>query len=361
MLLTAVGLLALGMLAYGLRDVRFFGTTLTGDDGRLDSTEVDLRRPNPRPPLIDVDVTPVPPRVEAISGRRGSDGPIYLHARIHLDLPVSARPGPFASHTVFLLDTSTGKHPEGLDLRVKLLGKILESNSDIRYFNIVVAGAPPTWAAPAGWLRNNAEERSGVLSKLGLLPRPPTAAVGDACGEIARLPFSTPKDGLLHAILLIGDAADLTSADHSSLAAWAKGPEDCRLCVSCYSTTPADSNAALLEALASADGGVYACRSESDLSAAATAYRQKTFRLEKIRFVHGAAAREVRADSWRARISPGGSLCVGAQFTEPGRTTLIIEGSFAGKTLVQEAPLEVRDSDETAAAAYGELLPSPLP
>jgi hypothetical protein len=357
MVLTTVAILALGMVAYGLRDVCFTWSTPPGDDGRLDSTEVDLRRPNPRPPLIDVDVLPVPPRVEAISGVRQDGGPYFLHACIHLDLPARPRPGPAASHVVFFLDTSTGKHPERFDLRVKLLRKILESDPDIRFFNILVPGAPATWAATAGWLRNNPEDRA-VLAKLHTLPRPATASLADACDQLGRVAFPVPKDGVLHAFLLVGDALDVRGADPASLATRLKGAGDRRLRLSCYCTTPGDGNGPVLEALATSDGGVYACSSESDLAAAAAAYREESFRLESIRFVQGPGAREVRTDGMRTCIYPGGALCVGAQFAEAGRTTLVIEGTFAEKKVVDEVPLEVRDGDEKAANAYAEL-PAP--
>ena len=50
--------------------------------------------------------TPTNPAVQATSGRQKEGGPLYLYARLRPELPKVARENPFASHGVFLLDTS---------------------------------------------------------------------------------------------------------------------------------------------------------------------------------------------------------------------------------------------------------------
>jgi hypothetical protein len=362
MLLTVVTGIALAMLTYGLRDVRFSWST-PGDDGSLDSTEVDLRRQKQRSPFVDVDVLPEPPNVVAISGRRKDGGPYYLHARIRLDLQPPTVPGPFADQALFYLDTSTGEHPDRFHLRVKLLRKILESDENIKWFKILVPGSPTRSGRTSRYFPNTPKERAD-LAKLDSLPEslppPPTVSLADAFEEIVRhRTDETPRIRPLHVFLLLGDALDATGADASVMKFNAE--MGYALWVSCFCTSPAACKGPLLKALARVDGGAYECRTEEDLPAAAAAYRKAGIHLDRLRFVGGPAAREIRIDSSGIQGSQRSSLRIGAQFTEPGHTTLVIEGRFGGDKFVKEYPLEVHAGDATAARAYDELPASPGP
>jgi hypothetical protein len=354
MVLSAIAVLALGMVAYGLRDARFSWTTPASEE-RIDSTEVDLRRQSQRPSLIDVDVVPMPPRIEIISGRRSAGGPYFLHASIRPTVALWPRPGPLPAHAVFLLDSSSGTRPASFDLRVKLLQAILESAPEITAFNVLVLGPRPAWVAPANWLRNTSENRSGTALQLAAVPRPPSIDLNNAWRPLAELPFPLAQGDPTHAFLLAGDGLHNPSAEGADLAECWKAPGGRRVVCSCYGTVPGEAIGRLLEALAGHEGGPYGCFRDSDLTPAAMAYQQECFRLTSARFIHGPAASEVRTEAPWARLGPGGVLRLGGQFEEKGPTTLVIEGTIQDKKVALELPVEVREDDPAAPGAFSEL------
>ena len=74
---------------------------------------------------------PPPAAVQAISGRQGESGPLYLYARIRPELKVEKATA-VREHAVFLLDTSLSEHPDRFAVSMKLLRKILEGDPDIK-------------------------------------------------------------------------------------------------------------------------------------------------------------------------------------------------------------------------------------
>src|SRR5262249_40059969 len=74
---------------------------------------------------------PPDPRLQAVSGRQGENGPLYLYARVRPELKVKEA-APFAEHAVFLLDTSLSEHPARFDVSMKVMKKILEADEGIK-------------------------------------------------------------------------------------------------------------------------------------------------------------------------------------------------------------------------------------
>src|SRR5262249_54092558 len=123
----------------------------------------------------------------------------------------------------------------------------------------------------------------------------------------------------------------------------------------CYLTGLGAENTELFEALTRRGGGVFSCRSEADLKAAAVAHRNKCLRVEKVRFVGGPAASDVLVAGRRAAVSPGGELVVAGRFQATGPTTLFVEGTFAGEPFAQKFPVVIRDGGELAARGWAEV------
>ncbi len=117
----------------------------------------------------------------------------------------------------------------------------------------------------------------------------------------------------------------------------------------CYRTGLGEENSELFEALTRKGGGVFQCFGEADLKAAAQAHRSQCLQVQRVRFVGGPEASDILVSGRRAAVYPDGELVVAARFNGTGRTTVIVEGEFAGKKMVQEFPLEVRSASELAA------------
>src|SRR5205814_9229895 len=108
---------------------------------------------------------PTTPQIPALSGRQGDNGPYHLYARVRPGLKTE-QAKPFARQAVFLLDTSLSEHPDRFAVSMKLLRKILESDPDIRQFNVLTFNVGTAWVEPSGWLPNTPEGREKALSRL---------------------------------------------------------------------------------------------------------------------------------------------------------------------------------------------------
>src|SRR5262249_36552415 len=101
--------------------------------------------------------------------------------------------------------------------------------------------------------------------------------------------------------------------------------------------------------------GVFNCFGEADLPACATAHRHQCLQVENVRFVGGPPAGDVLVAGRKAAVYPGGELIVAARLPAPGRTTLVVEGTYQGQKFAQEYPLDVTGGSELAPRAWGEV------
>ena len=150
------------------------------------NSECDLRQLLPR--LAD-------PRVQAISGRQGDNGPHYVYARLRPNLPAVEKGEAFKPHAIFLLDTSLSEHPDRFAVSMKLLRKILEGDPAIKRFNILTFNIAAAWIEPKGWIDNTDAGRdrafAAVSPRIGLSAhraRPMTTAT----------PTSTRSETIAH-------------------------------------------------------------------------------------------------------------------------------------------------------------------
>src|SRR5205807_2665860 len=123
----------------------------------------------------------------------------------------------------------------------------------------------------------------------------------------------------------------------------------------CYRTGLGEENAELFEALTRAGGGVFQCFGAAEVAAAARAHRSECLRVERVRFAGGPEAADVLVAGRKAAVYPGGELVVAARFPEAGRSTLVLEGTFQGRKVVEEYPVEVGSGSELAPRAWAEV------
>src|SRR5262249_34575208 len=108
--------------------------------------------------------------------------------------------------------------------------------------------------------------------------------------------------------------------------------------VHCYRTGMGADNLELFEALTRKGGGIIHCFTEADLPAAARAHRSHCLQVERVRFAGGPEASDILVAGRRAAIYPGGEVIVAARMSGPGRTQIVLEGTFQGKKFAQEYP-----------------------
>jgi tetratricopeptide (TPR) repeat protein len=299
--------------------------------------------------------TPANPQVQAVTGRQGENGPTYLYARLRPELPAVADK-PYSDRAVFLLDTSLSEHPDRFAVNMRLLRQILEGDPAIKQFNVLTFSVGSAWAEPKGWLPNTPAGREALFARLDGLVLEGASDLASALGRLAELPFELPSADAPAECFLLSDG-HITWGEADVAAVVGRFEARCRFAprFHCYRFGLGAENGELFEALTRRGGGVFQCFTEADLAAAAKAHRSQCLRVEGVRFVGGPAAGDVLVAGRRAAVYPGGELVVAARMKGAGRTTLLVEGTFQDRKVVQEYPIEVRDTGDLAARGWAEV------
>ena len=223
-------------------------------------------------PTGDVLFSFMPPRTEiqTTSGRQGENGPSYLYARVRPELPVEAAK-PFAEHAVFLLDTSISEHPDRFDVNMKLLRKVLETDPDVKHFNVLAFNVGATWVEPQGWLDNTPAGRAKALARLDGIFLEGATDLSAALDKVVEPGFDVAKGTPLNLFLLSDGQITWGEKDVAALVARFETRCPFRTRCHCYRTGLGADNLELFEALTRRGGGVFNCFTEIDLPAAAAA------------------------------------------------------------------------------------------
>jgi von Willebrand factor type A domain/Vault protein inter-alpha-trypsin domain len=299
--------------------------------------------------------TPADPRIQAISGQLGDNGPLYTYVRLRPEVPAIDKGPTFSDHAVFLLDTSLSEHPDRFDVNMRLLKRILEQDPDIKHFNVLTFNVGSAWVEPKGWLANTAEGREKVFARLNGLLLEGATDVSCALDKLVQPGFEVAAGTPLNCFLLSDGQITWGSEDVSSLVARFERKCPFLTRFHCYRTGLGAENLELFETLTRKGGGLFNCFGEADLVKAASAHRNHCLQIDSIRFVDGPAAGDVLVAGRRAAVYPGGDLVVAARMKEPGRCKIQVEGKFQGKPVSQEFQVEVGRSGELAPRAWAEI------
>src|SRR5262249_45856982 len=259
---------------------------------------------------------------------------------------------PFAEHAVFLLDTSLSEHPDRFAVSMKLLRKVLESDSDIKHFNILAFNVGTSWVEPKAWLPNTPQGREQALTRLDGIVLEGATDLSAALARLARPSFDIAAGTPLNVFLLSDGQLNWGETDVATLVSRFEQRCPFPTRFHCYRTGIGAGNAELFEALTRRGGGVFNCFGEAGVPAAAKAHRNQCLQVEKVRFAGGPAASDVLVAGRKTAVYPDGELVVAARFAQPGQTTLVVEGTFQGQKMVQEFPVEVREGGELAARGW---------
>jgi tetratricopeptide (TPR) repeat protein len=296
---------------------------------------------------------PPQPQVQAISGRQGESGPLYLYARIRPDLDV-AKAAPFSENAVFLLDTSLSEAGR-FAVNMMLLRKILETDPDIKRFNVLTFNVGAAWVEPGGWLDNTAANRDKVFERLEGLLLEGATDLSAALDKLTRTDFATKDRAPLNVFLLSDGQITWGEPEAAALAARfeARCPAPTRF--HCYRTGIGAENQELFEALTRKGGGIFTCYGEAEVAACAAAHRSQCLQVQSVRLSGGSAAEDVLIAGRKASVYPGGELVVAARMRQPGQTTILVEGTFLGRKFAQEYAVEMHPVGELAPRGWGEI------
>jgi hypothetical protein len=298
--------------------------------------------------------TPARPDVQYVTGRQGENGPHYVYARLRPDLKQVAADKPFASHAVFLLDTSLSEHPDRFGVNVKLMRQILENDADIKQFNVLTFNVGSAWLEPKGWLPNTKEGREKMLAKLDGIVLEGATDLSAALEGLTHPGFDVDAGTPINCFLLSDGHVTWGEPDVNKLVARFDNRCSFPTHFHCYRTGMGAENQELFAALTRKGGGVFNCFTEADLANAAKAHRTQCLQVERVRFIGGPETSDVLIAGRQAAVYPGGELIVAAKTAGAGRTTLLVEGTFLGQKYAQEVPLDVTPVGELAARGWAE-------
>ena len=299
--------------------------------------------------------TPADPMVQAISGRQGDNGPLYLYARLRPELkggqgravrqatPCSCwTPPQRAARPLRRQHEAAAGRPRRRRGHQALQRPALQRRR--------------RWVEPKGWIANTTAGRETALAK----PRRPRAR--------RRHRLSAALDRLVAARLRHrrGHAAERASCSPTGTSPGASGrrpaggplrercPYPTRF--HCYRTGLGAENAELFDALTRKGGGVFQCFGEADLDAAARPTAASACRSSSVRFVGGAdGQRHAHRRRARTAVYPGGELVVAAKLPRPAAATVVVEGLFEGRSSSQTFAVESGRGSELAARGWGEV------
>jgi Ca-activated chloride channel homolog len=299
--------------------------------------------------------TATDPRLQAISGQQGDNGPLYTYVRLRPEVPAIDKGAPFAAHAVFLLDTSLSEYPDRFNVSMKLLKRILESDPDIKHFNVLTFNVGSAWVEPKGWLPNTAEGRDKVLARLDGLLLEGATDLSSALDRLVQPGFEVVAGTPLNCFLLSDGQITWGSENVSSLVARFERRCPFSTRFHCYRTGLGAENLDLFDALTRKGGGIFNCFGEPDVASAASAHRNHCLQIDSVRFLDGPAASDVLVAGRRAAVYPGGELIVAARMKSPGRCKIQVEGKLQGKPVSQQFQIDVGRSGELAPRAWGEI------
>src|SRR5262249_36594011 len=296
------------------------------------------------------------PEVQAIAGRHGEGGPLHVYARAHPKMQVE-RASPFAEQAIFLLDTSLSEHPDRFAVNMKLLRKILESDPDIKRFNVITFDVAARLLGPDGWLDNTPGSREQVFAKLDGLLLEGATNLSAALDLLAR---TCERDRKPVNVFLLSDG-QLTWGETSVSQLTARFESRCSGLARfhCYRSGLGADNLELFEALTRRGGGIFNCFGADELAATAVAHRHECFQVEKVG-ITGAGVSDLLVAGPKAAVYPGGDLVVAAKLDKLAPLTLVVEGLQQGKKTAFEYPLVCEATSELAARGWGEIVVASL-
>jgi tetratricopeptide (TPR) repeat protein len=300
--------------------------------------------------------TPANSELQAISGRQGESGPRYLYARIRPTLKVQADK-PFAERGVFLLDTSLSEHPDRFALNLRLLRKILESDPDLKQFNVLAFNAGAAWVEPNGWLPNTAQGRETLFQRLDGIVLEGATDFSAALDKLVRPGFDV-KPGTPLNVFVLSDG-QITWGEPEVAPLVARFEARCPFATRfhCYRLGLGADNQELFEALTRRGGGVFDCFGDTQLAAAATAHRNQCLLLSRVGLTGAGVSDALVVGS---AVYPGGEVLVAAKTKDAGKVTVKLDGQFLGQPYAQEYVIDADGSGELAPRGWGEIAVSEL-
>jgi hypothetical protein len=238
---------------------------------------------------------------------------------------------------------------------MELLRRILETDPDIKRFNVLAFNVGAAWLEPKAWIANTPTDREKALNQLDGILLEGATDVASALEKLIQPGFEGWNPGPVNVFLLSDGQITWGESNTGALATRFENRCPFPTRFHCYHLGLGGDNQELFEALTRKGGAIFNCYGEDDVSAVARAHRKQCMQIESVRFEGGPVASETLVAGRKAAVYPDGEVIVGALENGPGPTKIILQGEYLGKKIIQEFPIEISGSGELAAHAWGEL------
>jgi Flp pilus assembly protein CpaB len=294
---------------------------------------------------------PAAPSAQFLVG--GNDAALpghFVYGRLVAQVPTVAQSTP-TGDALFLLDTSLSEDGDRARLAGEMLQQVLERDSTITRFNVLLFDIRGHWLFPDGLRDNTPAARQATLDQLRTLTREGATSFESALQVMEATPW-LPSGATA---FLLSDG-QLTWGERAPARLLARHPRAAALTWVTYRFGDGAVNRALFDALTARKGQIVTCLSASQVPIAALAHRQPALRVDSVR-VDG-----VKLHDFVVRGSPP-SLAPGQEFEIAGRVLggqgpsgeIVVEGTLDGKPLNLRWPFSSTGNDMLAGRAWAEL------
>ena len=302
-----------------------------------------------------LDHVPEDPRMQSLVGPDPTEPGQAFYARLRPDLPEAATVRPWSDRAVFLLDTSFSESPDRFNASLKILLRILETDTALRYFNVMCFDVGAWWVEKNHWIPNDAAGRARALARLDRVLLEGATDLGAALDLLARTDWDGTRTPVN--VFLLSDGQinwGETNAERLVARLARSATLDPRFY--CYRTGLGAENLALFRALTRRGGGVYNVFDESLAGAAALAHRRPCLVVDEV-LVEGTPVRDLVVAGRQSAVYPGGELVVAGRFPHSNarQAVITVRGRFQGEERVLTFPLRLHGQSPLAARAWAEI------
>lgn len=270
----------------------------------------------------------------------------FFATRVVPELPSSDAAG--SATAVFLVDTSLSANPDKFNIWLKLLAALLDRNrGSLKQFNVLFFSVDAHWFKPA-FVDNTPEHVAELLALAGTLALEGATDLGAALGEASH-PAWLSAPGHHDLFLLSDGAATWGESDLHVLGRKLDGAGN----LFAYQTGLAGSDNATLVHLARESGGaVFTVTGESEIAAAATAHRARSWRLVGVELT---GASDVLVAGNPTALYPGQSMLVVGRGAIAAGAELALTIEQNGVRRVITTALSAPLASPLAPRAYGQI------
>jgi tetratricopeptide (TPR) repeat protein len=287
---------------------------------------------------------------ECIVGSEEKDGPLYLFTRLNPSFPALTT-GVGAEEAVFLLDTSLSQDPDEFGISLKLMRRILESNAEIKRFNILFFHIDATWQKPDGWFDNTDDMRNRLFSSLEQMLLEGATDIEKMLLTLVRTPWLNQGGKLVDLFLMSNGQA--TWGDPVWRRVATKFQKELQFIPRFYTYNFGfgTANQEFFGQLSQWGGSSFTLHGESDIANVAMAHKQATFLVENIQ---AEDLQDLLFSPESATLYPGQQIIATARVTGQN-PSITLRGRWQGKAENLSFKLPLTNKGMLAPRAFGEM------